>query len=292
MKKMLLFTLSVLMTAQLLQGQALHPSAAFEISSTTKGFLPPRLTTTQRIAIQNPAIGLIVYNTDEQSMEIHIGSGEWVKVSTNSGIKLVSSLLADASEGDTFFNTTSTTLNIFREKVGWYSFKTNAAGFIGEEIEHNNLTYKTTQSVGTGKIWLDRNMGATKAPASIGDVGTNTETEFGRFYSWNDAQTACPTGYRLPTKAEWELEIAGFANHGGQDANGAWGSLKLTLTGYRSSGSGALGSSYVGALGYYWSSTDDGSTTNAKPLLFASSSAAMTDKSKSIGYAVRCIKDD
>ena len=280
------------MTAQLLQGQALHPSAAFEISSTTQGFLPPRMTTAQRNAIQSPAEGLIVYNTSEESLEMHLGSDNWAQIVTNEKTEIVSSLPADPSDGDTYFNTTNNTLRIFREKVGWYSFKTSAADFIGEEIEHNNLTYKTTQSVGTGKIWLDRNMGATKAPASIGDVGTNTETEFGRFYSWNDAQTACPTGYRLPTKAEWELEIAGFANHGGQDANGAWGSLKLTLTGYRSSGSGALGSSYVGALGYYWSSTDDGSTTNAKPLLFASSSAAMTDKSKSIGYAVRCIKDD
>ena len=204
---MLLFTLSLLIIAQLLQGQAFDPSAAFEISSTTKGFLPPRLTTTQRIAIQNPAIGLIVYNTDEQSMEIHIGSGEWVKVSTNSGIKLVSSLLADASEGDTFFNTTSTTLNIFREKVGWYSFKTNAAGFIGEEIVHNNLTYKTILSE-TGRIWLDRNIGAKVTPIAIG----SNETQFGDFFTFADAMVTnrCPPDFRVPTKSEWEAEEVHF----------------------------------------------------------------------------------
>jgi hypothetical protein len=38
-------------------------SAQVEIVSTTKGFLPPRMTTTQRNAIASPAAGLIVYDT-------------------------------------------------------------------------------------------------------------------------------------------------------------------------------------------------------------------------------------
>jgi len=42
-------------------------SAIVEIDSTTKGFLPPRMTTTQRNAISSPAEGLIVYDiTDHQ----------------------------------------------------------------------------------------------------------------------------------------------------------------------------------------------------------------------------------
>jgi hypothetical protein len=39
-------------------------SAILELSSTTKGFLPPRQTQVQRLAIASPAIGLIVYQTD------------------------------------------------------------------------------------------------------------------------------------------------------------------------------------------------------------------------------------
>ncbi|WP_201981567.1 tail fiber domain-containing protein [Hymenobacter rubidus] len=38
-------------------------SAALEVSSTTKGLLPPRLSTAQRNAIASPATGLVVYNT-------------------------------------------------------------------------------------------------------------------------------------------------------------------------------------------------------------------------------------
>ena len=39
-------------------------SAALDISSTTQGFLPPRLTYDEMKAFSNPAQGLIVYCTD------------------------------------------------------------------------------------------------------------------------------------------------------------------------------------------------------------------------------------
>ena len=40
------------------------PTAIFELKSTTQGFLPPRMTNAQRIAIATPAVGLCVYCTD------------------------------------------------------------------------------------------------------------------------------------------------------------------------------------------------------------------------------------
>lgn len=39
-------------------------TAALELSATDKGFLPPRMTAAQRLAISPPAIGLMVYQTD------------------------------------------------------------------------------------------------------------------------------------------------------------------------------------------------------------------------------------
>jgi hypothetical protein len=39
-------------------------SAVLNVESTTKGFLPPRMTTTQKNAIATPAEGLMVYDTD------------------------------------------------------------------------------------------------------------------------------------------------------------------------------------------------------------------------------------
>jgi hypothetical protein len=39
-------------------------SAVLDLRSTTRGFLPPRMTNAQRLAIASPAVGLIVYCTD------------------------------------------------------------------------------------------------------------------------------------------------------------------------------------------------------------------------------------
>lgn len=49
-------------------------SSALEVTSTTKGFLPPRLTTTERDAIASPATGLTVYNTTTLALESYNGS--------------------------------------------------------------------------------------------------------------------------------------------------------------------------------------------------------------------------
>ena len=49
-------------TANLIQ---VNGAGGIEINSTTQGFLPPRMTTTQRNAITTPAAGLIVYDTTE-----------------------------------------------------------------------------------------------------------------------------------------------------------------------------------------------------------------------------------
>jgi hypothetical protein len=42
---------------------SLNASAILQADSTTKGFLPPRMTTTEKNAISSPAAGLIVYDT-------------------------------------------------------------------------------------------------------------------------------------------------------------------------------------------------------------------------------------
>lgn len=91
----------------------------------------------------------------------------------------------------------------------------------------------------------------------------------------------CPTGYRVPTSAEFIAE--GFT-----DAATAFASdLKLPYTGFRSNGDGNIYDAT--ATGYYWTSTI--STTNAIQKFFNAGSTNDWGQWRSAGLAVRCIFD-
>lgn len=54
--------------------KTINNSAILDITSTTKGFLPPRMTTAQRDAIVSPTAGLQVYNTTTNTPQFYNGS--------------------------------------------------------------------------------------------------------------------------------------------------------------------------------------------------------------------------
>jgi N-acetylneuraminic acid mutarotase len=60
-------------------------SAILDLSSTTKGFLMPRMTTTQRDAIVNPKQGLQIFNTDDNCIDRHNGI-KWGKDCTSNNM--------------------------------------------------------------------------------------------------------------------------------------------------------------------------------------------------------------
>jgi uncharacterized protein (TIGR02145 family) len=96
----------------------------------------------------------------------------------------------------------------------------------------------------------------------------------------------CPSGYRLPTDSELEAERASWGAN--NNAAGAFAStLKLPASGVRSNGYGSLDD--VGAVGRYWSSTVNG--TSSRRLLFSSSLAGVSNGNRAAGLSVRCIKD-
>lgn len=55
------------------------PSAMLDVESTTRGFLPPRLTPAQRTGISYPASGLVVYDTDFNALFLFSGD-YWVRL--------------------------------------------------------------------------------------------------------------------------------------------------------------------------------------------------------------------
>jgi hypothetical protein len=55
-------------------GATIVASAILQADSTTKGFLPPRMTTTQKNAIATPAAGLVLYDSTTNKLQCYNGS--------------------------------------------------------------------------------------------------------------------------------------------------------------------------------------------------------------------------
>lgn len=183
----------------------------------------------------------------------------------------------------------------------------------------------------TGRIWMDRNLGATQVAISSTDANA-----YGDLYQWgrrsdghqcrtsntsnilssidqpangsfilapitpfdwrnpqntnlwqgvNGVNNPCPTGYRIPTQIEWDNEILSWSS---SNSAGAFASsLKLTKLGRRFGGNGAI--EVVGVLGAFWSSSITG--TNSFYLNIQNNGAVLATDTRSIGNAVRCIKE-
>ncbi len=194
---------------------------------------------------------------------------------------------------------------------------------------YNNTCFGVVSSVG-GRIWMDRNLGASEVATSstdeaaygdryqwgrgadghqISTSGTTTtlsstdDPGHGDFITtdtspndWRSPQNdnlwqgelwinnPCPAGFRLPTDAEWETELASWSSN---DSAGAFASpLKLVVAGYRNRNSTL---NNVGSLGFYWSSSVYGN--GGRHLFFSNGSADMHDLNRASGFSVRCIQN-
>ncbi|KAA3641103.1 MAG: hypothetical protein DWP95_07430 [Proteobacteria bacterium] len=96
----------------------------------------------------------------------------------------------------------------------------------------------------------------------------------------------CPSGFRIPTVAEWNQERRTWST---QDSDGAFNSpLKLTLAGYRFISDGIVKNE--GDLARYWSDKAKG-PDRAYFISYGGVSAQITDNYKANGHSIRCIKN-
>jgi uncharacterized protein (TIGR02145 family) len=271
--------------------------AEVEIASTTQGFLPLHMTTTQRDAIASPAAGLTMYNTTVNCLQSWNGT------------------LWDDYDG--CGNSPSAS-------------DSYAAGSVFCASGVGTTVVEVTNSL-TGKTWMDRNLGASQVATSSTDansygdlyqwgrksdghqcrnsattttLSSSDQPGHGDFivpssspYDWRSPQNTnlwqgvngvnnpCPSLYRLPTETEINAERLSWSSN---NAAGAFASpLKMPVAGYRDGSGGSL--SDVGSFGFYWSSTVSG--TYARYLFFDSSNAYMSTFYRADGVSVRCLKD-
>jgi hypothetical protein len=148
------------------------PSALLDLSSTTKGFLVPRMTTLDQNSMVNPAIGLIVFNTTTGEIEVNKGNGLggalWKTASVSSAItaplgtnttQVATTEFVMANTGNYIFNesvgdiTTASTTDVLvsgmsvTPPAGTYSVSFNG--------QYSNAPTITTGTMSTGQCLTD-----------------------------------------------------------------------------------------------------------------------------------------
>jgi hypothetical protein len=112
-------------------------SSILDVYSQNKGFLMPRLTTTQRNLIVDPAEGLMIYNTTLNDVELNVGG---MLLPVWKGTKSEQNLMSNSvSRGDSISNVSTTPLlisgMIVSPPIGNYSliFNANQTSSLGDE---------------------------------------------------------------------------------------------------------------------------------------------------------------
>jgi uncharacterized protein (TIGR02145 family) len=247
-------------------------SAQLDVSSTTKGFLPPRMTAAQRSAISSPTNGLLVYQTDYPSGLYYFNSGVWSSVAVPThfpSVTICSQKWMDKNlDVSTYRN--GDTIAYVTDPTAWAALTTGAWCY------YNN------------------------------DPSTNAT--YGKLYNWyavNDTRGLAPAGWHVPTDAEWTtLETC----LGGSSVAG--GKMKVTgTTTWTSPNTGATNTSgwaglpggsrnnvgsfvNVGSFGLWWSSTENGATDAwNRYLSYFIGDIARISFLKHYGFSVRCLRD-
>lgn len=133
-----------------------------DFTSTTKGVLPPRLTTTQRDNISSPTEGLWLYNDTTNLLNFYNGSG-WLQNATLTGTE---TLTNKTLSGNTAVNLISGSGTLTLNTSGTVTLP-NATDTLVGKATTDTLTNKTIDADGTGNSISNIENADIKAAAAI-----------------------------------------------------------------------------------------------------------------------------
>lgn len=257
-------------------------SAVLEIQSTSQGFLLPRMTETQMLAISTPVEGLMVYCTDCSPKDLYVydgnaytnipGTASVTHTITGAG----GAVWMDRNLGATQAATSSTDAAAYGDLYQW------GRNTDGHEDRMSSTVSGPVTSGNEGSNFITAILTPFDWLTPQDDTRWNSGTEGSPIKTDKDP---CPVGYRVPTPTDFQNEIDAIG--GGS----LYDSLKLTFAGERKN-DGSLES--VGSNGFYWTSSISPTLNHlALNLLYNSATALVGDgvySSRSFGISIRCIK--
>ncbi len=289
-------------------GSSADPSAMLEVKSNDKGILIPRMTQAQIEAITNPADGLTVYNTDDCKFYVYRDcSSNWVEIAFGTGTITPPAYTC----GDAFVDS--------RDGQSYNTVQIGTQCWMAENLNIGTMITGSSTQTNNGTI-----------EKYCYDNDTSNCDTYGGMYQWDEAmqyvttegtQGICPSGWHIPTDAEWMTmeESLGMCSGTGSGCSGATG-YRGTDEGSKMAGNEPLwtngnldqnanfGSSgfdgLPGGVGhvygsfyaltyitYFWSSSENGSDAWSR---YLDNNSAQVDRNyyyKGYGYSLRCVRD-
>jgi uncharacterized protein (TIGR02145 family) len=173
--------------------------------------------------------------------------------------------------------------------------------WFAENLQNDNYRDGT---VIPGGLNASQWMATTTGAYAVHDQGGSNELAnlaiYGRLYNWyavNNAAGLCPTGWHVPTDADWtalETQLGGPSVAGVKMTTSSWGGDNSSgfsglPGGYRQSSDGGLG--LYGDRGYWWSASSSGSEAWGRDLWDGSTNVSRNDWPVQDGFSVRCVQD-
>lgn len=209
-----------------------HASAKLEVASTTMGFLPPRMTSVQRLAISNPAQGLMVYQTDGTSGLYYRGATDWIYI-----INSTSNVLPVANGGTGTNTSTGTGSVVLNTSPTLVSPNISSGGAIFLGSSSGSTTFKASAVAGTTTITLPAKTGTVALYSDILSEPNWTSAGTIQSVGWTATTTAPTIGtttvnnysYKQIGSNTWRCQLTFSAGSNTIGANNGTGDYLFTL---------------------------------------------------------------